>query len=76
MRQHRQIHLWITESDYLLLREQSVEEQESISGLLRKLIRNERLRQRDEGAPEAEEPGPAALVIPVASEDPAPLDVS
>lgn len=48
MRQHRQIHLWLSESDYLLLREQSVEEQESVSGILRRLIRNERYRQRDE----------------------------
>lgn len=72
MRQHRQIHLWITESDYLLLREQSVEEKDSISGLLRRLIRNERLRQRDEPVPVADELGPAALVIPGPSREPAP----
>lgn len=44
MRQHRQIHVWITESDYRLLREQSVEERESVSGILRRLIRMERQR--------------------------------
>lgn len=48
MRQHRQIHVWITESDYRLLREQSVEEQESVSGILRRLIRTERHRRRGE----------------------------
>ncbi len=49
MRQHRQIHLWITESDYLLLHEQAAEERDSVSALLRRLIRNERHRLRDEG---------------------------
>ena len=48
MRQHRQIHVWITESDYLLLREQSVEERESVSGILRRLIRMERHRLQGE----------------------------
>ena len=67
MRQHRQIHLWITESDYLLLREQSEDERESVSGILRRLIRNERCRLRDERAPAADDLDPAALVIPVAS---------
>ena len=49
MRQHRQIHLWISESDYLLLHEQAAEEQDSVSAILRRLIRNERHRLRDEG---------------------------
>lgn len=47
MRQHRQIHIWITESDYQLLREQSLEEKASVSALLRRLIRLERYRARD-----------------------------
>ena len=49
MRQHRQIHLWISESDYLLLHEQAAEEQDSVSAILRRLIRNERHRIRDDG---------------------------
>jgi hypothetical protein len=76
MRQHRQIHLWITESDYLLLREQSVEERESVSGILRRLIRNERLRPRDERPSAVDELSPPTLVIPEASPEPAPLDAS
>ncbi len=50
MRQHRQIHLWISESDYLLLHEQSAEEKASVSAILRRLIRMERCRLRDGGA--------------------------
>jgi hypothetical protein len=50
MRQHRQIHVWITESDYLLLREQSVEAQDSVSAILRRMIRTERDRLRAEPA--------------------------
>jgi len=38
MRQHRQIHVWITESDYLRLRERSTEEKKSVSAILRRLI--------------------------------------
>ena len=49
MRQHRQIHLWVSESDYLLLHEQAAEEQDSVSAILRRLIRNERHRIRDDG---------------------------
>jgi hypothetical protein len=44
MYQHRQIHVWISESDYLLLQEQSVVTRESVSALLRRYIKNERLR--------------------------------
>jgi len=47
MYQHRQIHVWISESDYLMLHERSTEEQESVSAILRKLIKAERLRLRD-----------------------------
>lgn len=50
MRQHRQIHIWITESDYLMLHEQSAEERASMSAILRRLIRTERARLR-EGRP-------------------------
>jgi len=47
MYQHRQIHVWISESDYLMLHERSAAEQESVSAILRKLIKAERLRTRD-----------------------------
>jgi hypothetical protein len=47
MYQHRQIHIWITESDYLMLREQSVESRESVSAIVRRLVKNERQRRHD-----------------------------
>jgi len=47
--QHRQIHVWISESDYLLLREQAVVTRESVSALIRRLIKCERQRLKDEG---------------------------
>ena len=49
MRQHRQIHVWITESDYLMLHAMSAEERVSVSAILRRLIRMERSRLRDGG---------------------------
>jgi len=49
MRQHRQIHVWISESDYLMLHEQSAEERASMSAILRRLIRMERSRLREGG---------------------------
>lgn len=55
MRQHRQIHVWISESDYRLLREQSAEESQSVSAILRRLIRMERHRTRG-GQPAPELP--------------------
>lgn len=44
MDQHRQIHVWISESDYLMLREQSEVTRESVSTLIRRLIKSERRR--------------------------------
>ena len=49
MRQHRQIHVWISESDYLMLHAQSAEERASMSAILRRLIRMERSRLREGG---------------------------
>ena len=49
MRQHRQIHVWISESDYLMLHELSAEERASMSAILRRLIRMERGRLREGG---------------------------
>jgi hypothetical protein len=57
MRQHRQIHVWITESDYRLLRELSAEERESVSAILRRLIKTERHRRREEPPSPSLEPG-------------------
>jgi hypothetical protein len=44
MYQHRQIHVWISESDYLLLREQCLLTRESVSALIRRMIKTERQR--------------------------------
>ena len=49
MREHRQIHVWISESDYLMLHAQSAEEQASMSAILRRLLRMERSRLRQGG---------------------------
>lgn len=46
MLQHRQIHVWITESDYRLLREEAYATRDSVSGVIRRLIKAERQRQR------------------------------
>jgi uncharacterized protein (DUF1778 family) len=50
MFQHRQIHVWISESDYLLLHEQADLTRESVSALIRRLIKSERLRLKEEEA--------------------------
>lgn len=44
MHQHRQIHVWISESDYLLLRERSTMARETVSSQIRRLIKAERQR--------------------------------
>lgn len=44
MYQHRQIHVWISESDYFLLREQAEVTRESVSALIRRMIKSERQR--------------------------------
>ena len=44
MYQHRQIHVWISESDYLMLREQAEVTRESVSALIRRMIKGERQR--------------------------------
>lgn len=46
MYQHRQIHVWISESDYLMLREQAEVTRESVSALIRRMIKSERQRLR------------------------------
>ncbi|MDA1307780.1 MAG: hypothetical protein O2917_11020 [Acidobacteria bacterium] len=51
MFQHRQIHVWISESDYRLLREESTVTSESVSAMIRRLIKQERLRLK--GRPES-----------------------
>lgn len=47
--QYRQVHIWITESDYRLLRERAGETRESISATVRRVLRNERTRMKDAG---------------------------
>ncbi len=58
MFQHRQIHVWISESDYRLLREESTVTSESVSAMIRRLIKQERLRLkgRPESAPQQMQP--------------------
>lgn len=56
MYQHRQIHVWITESDYQMLRELSVESKESVSAIIRKLVKNERQRVQDTQPDPVEQP--------------------
>jgi predicted CopG family antitoxin len=63
MYQHRQIHVWISESDYLMLHEQSDVTRESVSALIRRLIKSERQRLKHE------ECARMAMLI-AASEDP------
>ena len=43
MLQHRQLHLWITEHDYSLLRQLAGERQETVSCVIRRLIKVQRL---------------------------------
>lgn len=50
MYQHRQIHVWISESDYLLLREQAEVTRESVSALIRRMIKGERQRLKQADA--------------------------
>ncbi len=44
MYQHRQIHVWLSESDYRQLREQAEDGQESVSAIVRRLVKSERKR--------------------------------
>lgn len=50
MYQHRQIHVWISESDYLLLHEQAEVTRESVSALIRRMIKGERQRLKQADA--------------------------
>jgi hypothetical protein len=70
MYQHRQIHIWITESDYLVLREQSVEARESVSSIVRRLVKAERQRIQDPQPSHvpAPEPSPDEMLGSCASE--------
>lgn len=69
MYQHRQIHVWISESDYLLLREQSVVTRDSVSAVIRRLIKSERQRLKDEGPMRMTGPG-AAVGAPTPATNP------
>lgn len=39
MYRYRQLHLWITDHDYLLLREIATEKKETLSSVIRRLIK-------------------------------------
>ena len=39
MHRHRQLHLWITDHDYTTLREIALEKQETLSAVIRRLIK-------------------------------------
>ncbi len=54
MYQHRQIHVWISESDYFLLREQAEVTRESVSALIRRMIKSERQRLKHADAAQTE----------------------
>lgn len=43
MNRHRQLHLWITDQDYSLLRELADERKETLSSVVRKLIKLHRV---------------------------------
>jgi len=59
MFQHRQIHVWISESDYLLLREEATITRESVSSMIRRLIKQERQRLKLRPEPTARHSAPA-----------------
>jgi len=42
MYRHRQLHLWITDHDYIVLRSLASEQNESLSAVIRKLIKLQR----------------------------------
>jgi hypothetical protein len=42
MYRHRQLHLWITDHDYVVLRSLANEQNESLSAVIRKLIKLQR----------------------------------
>lgn len=65
MYQHRQIHVWISESDYLLLHEQAEVTRESVSALIRRLIKGERLRLKE--LPPLEPPEVSEMFQPYSS---------
>ena len=46
---YRQVHIWITESDYRLLRDRAEQSRESFSAAVRRVMRAERTRLQDAG---------------------------
>ncbi len=50
MHRHRQVHLWITEGDYRLLRELADDRNETLSSVMRRLIRGTRRAPVESGA--------------------------
>jgi hypothetical protein len=67
MHRHRQLHLWISENDYLSLREMASERRETLSSVIRQLIKGRGVFSVDAGRvsqAEAESQGrePTSLV--------------
>jgi hypothetical protein len=42
MYRHRQLHLWVTDHDYSLLRDLAAERKETLSSVVRRLIKSQR----------------------------------
>jgi hypothetical protein len=51
---HRQLHVWVTEGEYRLLRELATERHETVSAIIRRLIRVYRLLAPPAGRPGSE----------------------
>jgi hypothetical protein len=54
MYRHRQLHLWISDHDYFLLRELADERKETLSSVIRKLIKLHRVGGLSEEVSDAE----------------------
>jgi hypothetical protein len=54
MHRHRQLHLWISENDYLSLRDMASERRETLSSVIRQLIKGRGVFSVDAGRSQAE----------------------
>jgi hypothetical protein len=60
MYRHRQLHLWITDHDYSLLKELAEERKETLSAVIRKLIKLH--KSEPPGAGEMSSPEPLSSI--------------
>ncbi len=63
MHRHRQLHLWITEHDYAELQALAVERRETLSSLIRRLIKSHRADRAPDAA-RVSTGWPAARALP------------